>query len=97
MGELLAFSETARDVWARMMEGFVTETTAAIETERAHGTAPDGVPARELAIALNWMTERIFQTTLCQQRPWINDDKVLDVLEGIWLRAIYGMGNSLPQ
>jgi TetR/AcrR family transcriptional regulator, ethionamide resistance regulator len=96
MGELLASSETARDVWARLMEGFVQETAAAIETERVHSSAPDGIPARELAIALNWMTERIFQTTFCQQQPWISDDKVLDILEEVWLRVIYGRSPIAP-
>ena len=32
-------SAEARDLWARVMEGFVQETTAVIEAERARGAA----------------------------------------------------------
>ena len=42
--DALATSAEVRELWARVMEGFVQETTAAIEAERARGAAPDGCP-----------------------------------------------------
>ena len=64
-----ATSAEVRDLWARVMEGFVLETTAAIEAERARGAAPAGVPARDLAVALNSMNERVLQATFAAKSP----------------------------
>ena len=85
-----ATSEEVRDLWSGVMEGFVQETTAAIEAERARGAAPRGVPARDLAIALNWMNERVLHVTFAGQAPAIAEEQVLDVLVSTWLAAIYG-------
>jgi hypothetical protein len=66
------------------------ETTAAIEAERARGAAPDGVPARDLAIALNSMNERVLQATFAGHPPAIDEKSVVDVMLSVWLGAIYG-------
>jgi AcrR family transcriptional regulator len=85
-----ATSAEVRDLWARVMEGFVVETTAAIEAERARGAAPGGVPARDLAIALNSMNERVLQATFAGHPPAIDEENVVDVMLSVWLGAIYG-------
>jgi len=87
--EARAASPHVRELWAAVMEGFVQETTAAIEAERARGAAPDGAPARDLAIALNWMNERVLQATFAGDAPAIGEDAVRDALLEVWLRAIY--------
>jgi AcrR family transcriptional regulator len=79
-----------RELWARVMEGFVLETTAAIEAERARGAAPPGVPARDLAVALNSMNERVLQATFAGHEPAIDEESVVDVMLSVWLGAIYG-------
>ena len=83
-------SADVRELWARVMETFVQETTAAIEAERARGAAPEGVPARDLAIALNLMNERVFRATLEGDSPAIGEGTILDTLVDVWLRCIYG-------
>ncbi|MFW3168525.1 TetR/AcrR family transcriptional regulator [Geodermatophilus sp. CPCC 206100] len=88
--QLLAGSAEVRELWARVMEGFVAETAAAIEAERARGAAPGGPPARDLAVALNWMNERVIQGTLAGQQPAVGEADLIDVLLTVWLRAIYG-------
>ncbi|MGY1706050.1 TetR/AcrR family transcriptional regulator [Geodermatophilus sp. SYSU D00697] len=88
--ELLAGSAEVRELWSQVMEGFVAETAAAIEAERARGAAPAGPPARDLAVALNWMNERVVQVTLGGHRPAVAEDDLIDVLLTVWLRAIYG-------
>ena len=85
-----ATSAEVRDLWARVMEGFVLETTAAIEAERARDAAPAGVPARDLAVALNSMNERVLQATFAAQEPAIDEESVVDVMLSVWLGAIYG-------
>ena len=85
-----ATSAEVRDLWARVMEGFVQETTAAIEAERARGAAPAGVPARDLAIALNPMNERVLHATFAGHEPAVDEENVVDVLLAVWLGAIYG-------
>jgi AcrR family transcriptional regulator len=88
--ELRTTNEEARALWAEVMEGWVADVTAVIEVERARGAAPPGEPARDLAIALVQMNERAQYATFADESPSLEDDRVLDVLVDIWLRAIYG-------
>jgi AcrR family transcriptional regulator len=90
--DALATSAEVRDLWSRVMEGWVQLTTAVIEAERARGSAPEGVAARDLAISLNWMNERMLQMTFAGQTPAVDEEHVLDVLVSVWLGAIYGGG-----
>lgn len=80
-----------REMWAGVLERWVRDTTRAIEAERARGAAPsDGAPARELAIALVSMNERVLYATFAGDPPAIEEQHVVDVLLSIWLAAIYG-------
>jgi AcrR family transcriptional regulator len=88
--ELRMTNPEARTLWAEVMEGWVADVTAVIEAERARGAAPAGEPARELAIALVQMNERVQYASFADESPSLEQDRVLDVLVEIWLRAIYG-------
>jgi AcrR family transcriptional regulator len=85
-----ASSAEVRSVWAQVMEAWVEETAADIEAERARGVAPAGVQARDLAVSLLLMNERVQYTALAGHSPAVNEDQVVDVLVAIWLNAIYG-------
>jgi AcrR family transcriptional regulator len=85
-----ATSAEVRDLWAGVMETFVLETIDVIESERARGAAPAGVPARDLAIALNSMNERVFDASFAGEAPAVREGAILDTLVEVWLRAIYG-------
>ena len=92
-----ATSPEVRAVWSGVMEGWVAETAAGIEAERARGAAPGGVPARELATALVSMNERVLYATFAGHPPAVGEDSVVDVLLTIWLNAIYGgAGAPMP-
>ncbi|GAB3579685.1 HTH-type transcriptional regulator EthR [Amycolatopsis endophytica] len=78
-----------RQLWAGMMETWVSRTAEAIESERARGAAPDGVPARDLAIALNSMNERVLYATFSGDWPAVPEQDVLGVLLDVWLTTIY--------
>lgn len=88
--ELRTTNAEARDLWSEVMEAWVADVTAVIEAERARGAAPPGEPARDLAIALVQMNERVQYATFADESPSLEDDRVLDVLVDIWLKAIYG-------
>jgi TetR/AcrR family transcriptional regulator, ethionamide resistance regulator len=88
--ELRMTNPEARELWTQVMEGWVNDVTAVIEAERARGAAPPGEPARDLAIALVQMNERAQYATFADESPSLEQDRVLDVLVEIWLRAIYG-------
>ncbi|HET9152558.1 MAG TPA: TetR/AcrR family transcriptional regulator [Solirubrobacterales bacterium] len=88
--ELRLTNPEARELWSQVMEGWVADTTAVIEAERARGAAPPGQPAREVAVALVQMNERVQYATFTGESPSLDEDRVLDVLVDIWLRAIYG-------
>src|SRR5215213_1176734 len=85
-----ATSAEVREVWGQIMEAWVQETEAAIEAERGRGAAPAGVPARDLAISLLLMNERVFHTAFAGHPPAVGEDDVVDVLVSVWLSAIYG-------
>jgi AcrR family transcriptional regulator len=85
-----ASSPEVRALWSRLMEGWVRETTAAIEAERARGAAPDGVPARDLAITLNQTNEQVLHATFAGVEPFVAEERVVDGLVAVWLGAIYG-------
>jgi TetR/AcrR family transcriptional regulator, ethionamide resistance regulator len=85
-----ASSTEVREMWAQVMEAWVQETAAAIEAERARGVAPEGIPARDLAIALLSMNERVFHNTFARHAPAVDEDGVVDTLVAVWLSSIYG-------
>ena len=84
------------ELWSGMMRRWVDDTAAVIEAERARGAAPDGVPARDLALALTLMNERVLQATFARERPSIDEGAVVDALVAIWLGAIYGGEQAAP-
>lgn len=88
--ELRATNADARKVWSQVMEGWVGDVTEIIEAERARGVAPAGLPARDLAIALLQMNERAQYATFAGEKPSLAEDRILDTLVDIWVRAIYG-------
>src|SRR5690242_10855484 len=75
--ELRTTNGEARDLWSQVMEGWVADVTAVIESERVRGAAPPGQPARDLAIALVQMNERVQFATFAAESPSLEDDRVL--------------------
>lgn len=92
--ELRATNAEARKLWSRVMEGWVADVAAIIESERSRGVAPPGQPARDLAIALLQMNERAQYATFAGEAPSLEEEKILDVLVDVWIRAIYGVAGS---
>ena len=88
--ELRTTNAEARELWSRVMEGWVAQVSEIIVAERARGAAPPGPPARELATALVQMNERAQHGTLGGESPSIPEASISDVLVEVWLRAIYG-------
>src|SRR3954469_14748624 len=92
-------SAEVRALWSQIMEVWVAEAAEAITAERARraspaggpaGGAPAGVPARDLAISLILMNERVHHTAFAGHPPALAEDAVVDTLVPIWLAAIYG-------
>ena len=79
-----------RSLWARSMQSWVDYTSTAIVSERRRGAAPDGIPADDLAVALNLMNERVLSAAFTRDQPVIDRSSVVDVLLGIWMLSIYG-------
>jgi AcrR family transcriptional regulator len=88
--EMRASNAEARELWSQVMEGWVTDASGIIESERARGAAPAGEPARDLAIALIQMNERSHYATFAGETPALAEDRLLDVLVDVWVRTIYG-------
>lgn len=90
VAQMVGESDEVRKVWGGIIEGFVADTSAAIELEVRRGAALEGIPPRSLAIALTWMNERILHTILAGQDPTLDPDEALEVVLRVWSRAIYG-------
>jgi TetR/AcrR family transcriptional regulator, ethionamide resistance regulator len=88
--ELRAGNAEARQLWSQVMEGWVADAAAVIEAERARGAAPAGQPARDLATVLIQMNERSHYATFAGETPALGEERLLDVLVDVWIRAIYG-------
>lgn len=76
--------------WSEVTENWVANTTVGIEAERTRGAAPDIIPARDIAIALNLINQSMMRATFTGQQPAVADDDVVDTLLHVWLNAIYG-------
>jgi AcrR family transcriptional regulator len=83
-----------RELWAQVFEGWVHRCAEAIEVERQRGAAPAGPPARDIAVALNSMNERVLYATFTGDGPAVAEAGAVDVLLEVWLRAIYGTSPS---
>lgn len=90
VAQLVGGSDEVRKLWGEIIEGFVEDTTAAIESEARRGVALAGIAPRQLATALTWMNERVVHTILSGQEPSIDAGEALEVVLRIWSRAIYG-------
>ncbi|MDM4719089.1 TetR/AcrR family transcriptional regulator [Micromonospora sp. WMMA1363] len=85
-----------RRLWATVLEHWVGVVEAAIDAERKRGAAPAGRPARDLAIALTSMNERVWYTTFAGDGPAVAESDVVDVLLDVWLAAIYHNATPPP-
>jgi AcrR family transcriptional regulator len=83
-------NDEVRDLWARVFDGWVQRCTVAIEAARARGAARVGTSARDLAVALNSMNERVLYATFSGDGPAVAESEVVSVLLDVWLAAIYG-------
>ncbi|NAZ86796.1 TetR family transcriptional regulator [Kineococcus sp. T90] len=92
-----ATSPAVREVWSGVMEGFAAETAALVEAERARGAAPPGPPARDLAVLLNSMNERVLESCYAGTGPSVDAEHVVDLLLAVWLRAVYARPGPPPR
>lgn len=83
-------SAAVRTLWAEVVERWVQRCATAIEAERARGAAPAGPAARDLAVALTSMNERVIYASLSGDGPAVADEDVVPVLLRVWLAAVYG-------
>jgi AcrR family transcriptional regulator len=91
--DAVASSADVRALWSRFMDKWIGQTAALIEAERARGSAPDTIPARDLATALNEMNERLMVAALADEQLAVARDRLVDTLAHIWLTSIY---SSMP-
>jgi AcrR family transcriptional regulator len=85
-----------RVLWSSVMAAWTDRAATAIESERARGAAPPGLPARDLAIALSTMNERSMHALLAGDEPALAESDVVTVLHTIWLNAIYQTTSPAP-
>ncbi|MGH2906865.1 MAG: TetR/AcrR family transcriptional regulator [Solirubrobacterales bacterium] len=87
--EAQASNPEVRKLWNNVRERWVKMAAQAIDDERDRGGAPDGPPARDLAIALISMNEGVLHGTFIGEQPSIASDAVIETLRAVWLGAIY--------
>ncbi len=77
-------------MWSKFMQKWIDYTADSIQAERDRGAAPQTIPARDLAIALNLMNERTMFAAHAAEKDSIARDRIVDTLAHIWLNSIYG-------
>ncbi|BBX05364.1 HTH-type transcriptional regulator EthR [Mycolicibacterium aichiense] len=87
---VMATNTELREVWSAFMTGWIDYTAALITRERERGAAPDTIPARDLATALNLMNERVVVAAQGTQQPTLAEDAALESVVHIWITSIYG-------
>lgn len=90
-----ATNPEVQQVWSTLMHRWISSTTAAIKAERKRGSAPEIVPAEDLSVALNMLSERVMAATFTTEERAIPEDRVIDTLAHIWLASIYQDGKAL--
>ncbi|BBZ44799.1 TetR/AcrR family transcriptional regulator [Mycobacterium parmense] len=78
-----------RQLWSTLMQRWIGFTTLAIKAERGKGVAPDTIPAEDLSVALNMLSERMMAATFTAEEASIPEGQVIDALVHIWLASIY--------
>ena len=63
---------------------------------RQRHAAPPGLPARDLAVVLNSMNERVMYATIGGDGPALDESDVVETLLQVWLSAIY-RGREFPE
>jgi AcrR family transcriptional regulator len=79
-----------QSMWSQFMQKWIDYTTDSIQAERDGGAAPDTVPARDLAIALNLMNERTMFAAYAAEKDSIDRDQIVNTLAHVWITSIYG-------
>jgi TetR/AcrR family transcriptional regulator, ethionamide resistance regulator len=79
-----------QSMWSQFMQKWIDYTAESIQAERDRGAAPDSIPARDLAIALNLMNERTMFAAHAAEKDSIARDRIVDTLAHIWVSSIYG-------
>lgn len=87
--EAAVTSPEIRALWTPVRERWASAAASAIDAERERGAAPAGLPARELAIALLNMNEGVMQTTFAGLQPALDEERIVEVITGIWIAAVY--------
>ncbi|HEY2203074.1 MAG TPA: TetR/AcrR family transcriptional regulator [Pseudonocardia sp.] len=88
--QLAASNSEVREMWSAVLGGWARRTAQVIQAERDRGAAPQGIPAEQLAVALNLMNERTMFATFAGEQPGLPEGDVVDVLLHVWLTSIYG-------
>jgi AcrR family transcriptional regulator len=91
-----AANEQVRVLWNQVRERWVATAASAIEAERERGAAPDGLPARDMAVALIAMNEGVLFSAFAGEQPAVAEESVIDVITDIWLKAIYAGNPPSP-
>ncbi len=84
-----ATNPEVRQLWSALMSKWIAHTTIAITAERGRGAAPETIPAAELSVALNMLSERMMAAAFTAEDQAIPEDRVIDTLLHIWLAGIY--------
>jgi AcrR family transcriptional regulator len=84
-----ATNPEVRQLWSALMNKWIAYTTIAIKAERGRGAAPDTIPAGDLSVALNMLSERMMAATFTAEDQAFPEDRVIDTLLHIWLASIY--------
>ena len=86
--EVSTYDEEVATFWRSLVARFTDATERRITDEQRAGNAPP-MPARAVAFALTWMSERTLYQQLVQDEPH-PPAELVEALTGIYIRSVYG-------
>ncbi|MFT4049332.1 MAG: TetR/AcrR family transcriptional regulator [Solirubrobacterales bacterium] len=82
-------SPEVRKLWSRVRERWVQMGADGIAAERRRVGITGALAPRELSIALLNMNEGVMNSMFAGEEPSVPEERVIDVLSGVWVNAVY--------
>jgi AcrR family transcriptional regulator len=86
--EVSTYDDEIGGLWRALVGRFVDANRRRIESEQAAGRVGP-IDAHATACSLTWMVERVYYQQIVMERQ-LDDDRLVDTLTDIYLRAIFG-------
>lgn len=95
--DLWTAAPEVRSAWIELIDIATTKIESAVIRERAVGIAPDGLPARQLAEALAWQSERLYFRSWSDMPGALTKNELVKVVVASFMRMVFLADDPDPE